>query len=484
MLRMIDYNAAKQRLRISGSDYTNNREVWKKWAIDNGADPTPFQPGQRFGVWTNNRLVPVEALTQMYIITINPNNGQSTYTIKVPAGQTPNPTTPTRSGYTFTGWSPTIVPATADATYTAQWTPDVVYYTITFLKSDGVTQAYPPVSYAAGSAITIPSQGSESDNYAATLVNPDPDLYYTPTGWGLSTNTDIKLGQQIKYANGNYTFVSTFNGDSRNDGNVKIFDQISQLLNTSKTKPASSKSGDIGKFQDNPTGWYSMVHDGHSSSGDNPDVLGADKGISPSETERLRVFPSASGRHTVDGFYSYAGDSIIYEGFDITQTAVADHAISGFKTSDSAVTSNDLLTEITFKDSNNNVTLHIKVNDDHKSWLRFAIIDVRGGYTNTKFVDMENYDASTYQEVDYPAQGANTLVVSGIPLQAEIQYYIKDNNGNARCGQIDVETPQGGNCSYVTDQPNTVFNSTNNKYMTKGTVFFYQLGPDYTGKPA
>lgn len=482
MLRMITFKEAKSILRLDEIPSTN-RDIWKQQALAYGAVlNSPFSES----TWAYNRLLPVNSMKQMYIITIDPNNGESTYTIKVPAGQTPSPTQPTRSGYTFNGWSPTLVPATADATYTAQWVPDVVYYTIRFLKSDGITEAYPSVQYAAGSRITpIPSQGDESDNYAATLVNPDPDMIYTPTGWGLSTNIDKKLGIQITRANGDYTFISTFNGDSRNDGNIKIFDQIGQLFNATKETPLHPSSGinkhDIYSFTVGKTGWYSMVHDGHSASGSNPDVLGADKGVSPSETERKRVYPSASDRHNVGGFYSYTGDSIIYEPFEITQNYTADHVISGFKTAESRVTSDDLLTEITFKDSNDNVVLHIKSLDP--TWLKFAIIDVRGSYTNTKFLDTATYDPATYTEKLYPAQGANTLLVENIPLQAEIFYYIADNSGNARCGEIEVETPQGGDCSYVTNQANTVFDNTNNKYMTKGTVYFYQLGPNYTGKP-
>ena len=56
--------------------------------------------------------------------------------------------------------------------------------------------------------------------------------------------------------------------------------------------------------------------------------------------------------------------------------------------------------------------------------------------------------------------------------------------------QVEVETA-GGDCSYVlgkkaNDGQSIPFpvGGNNNKYMTKGIVFFYQLGPDYTGKPA
>ena len=122
MLRMITFKEAKSILRLDEIPSTN-RDIWKKQALAYGAVlNNPFSES----TWAYNRLLPVNSMKQMYIITINPNNGESTYPIKVPAGQTPSPTQPTRSGYTFNGWSPTLVPATADTTYTAQWVPDVV----------------------------------------------------------------------------------------------------------------------------------------------------------------------------------------------------------------------------------------------------------------------------------------------------------------------------------------------------------------------
>lgn len=75
---------------------------------------------------------------------------------------------PEREGYTFTGWSPEIVPAVANATYTAQYTPVVVTYTITWEDYDGTTLA------------------TESVEEGQTPVYPysDPTReWYTFTGW-------------------------------------------------------------------------------------------------------------------------------------------------------------------------------------------------------------------------------------------------------------------------------------------------------------
>ena len=109
MLRMIDYKTAKSILGVSGSSYSNNREVWKKWAIDNGADPTPFNAGGKFAAWVNNRLVPVEAVNKItYAIRFIDYDGTLLRedTDKT-EGESVTPPSPTREGYTLTGWKNT-----------------------------------------------------------------------------------------------------------------------------------------------------------------------------------------------------------------------------------------------------------------------------------------------------------------------------------------------------------------------------------------
>jgi len=54
-------------------------------------------------------------------ITWNANGGTGGTTTSVANGAIPTPPTVTRTGYTLTGWTPAIVAATEDTTYTAQW---------------------------------------------------------------------------------------------------------------------------------------------------------------------------------------------------------------------------------------------------------------------------------------------------------------------------------------------------------------------------
>ncbi|NLP48934.1 MAG: hypothetical protein GX345_08365 [Clostridiales bacterium] len=56
-----------------------------------------------------------------YTITFDANGGQGGASLEVRQGEMPIPPTVRRVGYAFKGWSPEIVQATQDTTYTAQW---------------------------------------------------------------------------------------------------------------------------------------------------------------------------------------------------------------------------------------------------------------------------------------------------------------------------------------------------------------------------
>ena len=84
--------------------------------------------------------------TTYYTITFMDWNGIVLQSSQVPEGEMPvyNGTTPTKPEddnytYTFSGWLPTIVAATANVTYIAQYTATkkAVYYTVTFMDWDG-----------------------------------------------------------------------------------------------------------------------------------------------------------------------------------------------------------------------------------------------------------------------------------------------------------------------------------------------------------
>lgn len=139
MLKMMTYQEANAILESSLSPY--NYCICKKTALDNGADPdliNSIVPNAEY-----NRLLPPEAIGAQ---TITP----TTYTIRfldydntvlktqsLQAGATPTPpSNPTRSGYTFSGWSPAVATVTQNQDYIATYTEDTpsIQYNIIFAE--------------------------------------------------------------------------------------------------------------------------------------------------------------------------------------------------------------------------------------------------------------------------------------------------------------------------------------------------------------
>jgi len=104
-----------------------------------------------------------------YTITIvNDVTGTST-TESWPYGSTPSLTPPTNAGYTFAGWSPAIQPVTGNATYHATYTADTVYHTVTFI-SEGSTHATQSVEHG-GYATDPDSPSKSGYTFAGWSVN-------------------------------------------------------------------------------------------------------------------------------------------------------------------------------------------------------------------------------------------------------------------------------------------------------------------------
>ena len=125
--------------------------------------------------------------------------GQEDVTTTVNAGEMPEyPNgTPTKEGnaqytYTFTGWDPEVVPANADATYTAVFAETVNKYTVTFV--DGLTGGViTTVEVEYGAAATAPA-APEHEGY--TFIGWDPEDF---------TNITADLTVTATYAINKYT---------------------------------------------------------------------------------------------------------------------------------------------------------------------------------------------------------------------------------------------------------------------------------------
>ena len=134
-----------------------------------------------------NASAPVKVTTTpaapiKYTITWKNWDGTVLQTVSVDKGTTPKYTgsTPQRSGYTFTGWSPSVAAASANATYTAQFKADTpaapTKYTITWKNWDGTVLQTASVEKG-----TTPKYTGSTPQRAA-----DSNNTYTFTGWSPS----------------------------------------------------------------------------------------------------------------------------------------------------------------------------------------------------------------------------------------------------------------------------------------------------------
>ena len=152
------------------------------------------------------------------------------YTQTVNYGETPvySGPTPTREGnaqysYNFNGWDPEIVAATANATYTAQYTMVINTYTVTWVNYDGtVLEVDENVEY-----------GTRPQYNGATPTRPSTSQYvYTFSGWSPSITTvsaDVTYTAQFtteqnvhKISGTIESFTITEEGKTYGDGAITI----------------------------------------------------------------------------------------------------------------------------------------------------------------------------------------------------------------------------------------------------------------------
>ena len=162
-------------------------------AITPPANPT--RTGYTFTGWSpavpstmpaNNTTCVAQWQANQYTVTFNANGGTGGTTKTQDYGTSLSAPTVTRTGYTFTGWSPSV-PSTMPAgntMYTAQW--KVNQYTVTFNANGGMGGKSGKQNY--GSAIVAPTVTREWFNFsgwspsvAATV--PANDVVYTAQWW-------------------------------------------------------------------------------------------------------------------------------------------------------------------------------------------------------------------------------------------------------------------------------------------------------------
>ena len=207
----------------TANDMTYTGHTFKGWYDNDGLTGDPVteisktETGNKeyWAKWTINR----------YTITFDTAGGSEIAPITQDYGSTiAAPAAPTKTGYTFTGWSPAL-PATmpaGDLTVKAQWTAK--QYTITF-DTDGGSEVA-PITQDYGTAITAPA-------------NPTRDGY-TFTGWNPEIPATMPAGDltvKAQWTINQYTITFDTDGGS-------TIDPITQDYGTDITAPvAPTKTG-------------------------------------------------------------------------------------------------------------------------------------------------------------------------------------------------------------------------------------------------
>ena len=161
----------------------HNGTVLKSDVLEYGSmptAPTPSRTGYNFTGWdksvvavTGEATYTAQYSIKTFTIKFVDYDGTVLSTQTVEYNKTPTaPTAPTRTGYDFTGWSPSVVVATADKTYTAQYT--IQKFTITFVNYDGTVLYSNEFEYG-----SVPSYSGSAPTKA-----PVTHYEYVFSGWG------------------------------------------------------------------------------------------------------------------------------------------------------------------------------------------------------------------------------------------------------------------------------------------------------------
>ena len=184
--------------------------------------------------------------------------------------------------YTFTGWSPEVVVAEEDATYTAQYSATArVFYTITF-NANGGEGSMEPQRFEVGVDTALNTNGFTRENYKFIGWNTAADgsgATYADEGAILELTGDMTLYAQWQFWNGWFTDVNgkkyyqdgelQKTGWTVIDGNSYYLDTetgyaatgITTLVPDGATEEARCVFDAEGVFQSDVTGVYSVGND-------------------------------------------------------------------------------------------------------------------------------------------------------------------------------------------------------------------------------
>ena len=139
------------------------------------------------------------------------NDATTLQTLRLKPGEMPVYTKnqPTKDGYKFTGWSPTIVPAEADVTYQAQFETASASESRVTLNSNGGNEGLQYVYVTTGSAIGTLPEGTTKDGY--TFAG-----WWTTANGGTQLTAETTISADVTYyahyTKASYTLTWNANG--------------------------------------------------------------------------------------------------------------------------------------------------------------------------------------------------------------------------------------------------------------------------------
>ena len=206
------YGVYGERLFIPSSSPTKNGYTFQGWSTSSTGSPQ-YQPGDYYTIYSNTILYAIWGeSTQYCTITFNANGGTGAPSNqqKIIGETTYIPyTKPTKTGYTFLGWSTSRYATSADyqlgqaytpygdMTFYAVWEQNVVKtWTITY-NANGGTNAPSPQTANVGQSITITYSKPTRNGYtflgwSTWNESTEPEAMFTP-GYSYSSDYDMTL---------------------------------------------------------------------------------------------------------------------------------------------------------------------------------------------------------------------------------------------------------------------------------------------------
>lgn len=224
--------AVKQNYLITfdpnGGTFTDGVTQKKVLSVEQNVIPVinaPTKKGDTFLGWTPQVMGASGNVTYVaqwknstvkYNITFNPNGGKfsdgttGNKVVTVKAGEKPSVTNPTKDGYTFKGWTPTITAAVKNTTYTAVWEKNKVYYDVTFDANGGTFEDGKTTKVVKALEGNIPEKPNTPTKKGYKFVDWEPSLV------AATKNTTYKaIWKEVK------TYEITFDADGGKFSNNK-----------------------------------------------------------------------------------------------------------------------------------------------------------------------------------------------------------------------------------------------------------------------